>query len=56
MNEERIYECIDIGQNKYKYMHETFDEMLTGLGRLKLNKIVDYFISFYYIVMNVRLW
>ena len=30
MNEECIYDCIDIGQNKYLYMHETFDAMFIG--------------------------
>ena len=38
MNEECIYECIDIGQNKYRYMHETFDEMFTGPWTFKIKQ------------------
>ena len=40
MNEECIYECIDIGQNKYRYMHETFDEMFTGPWTFKINNVM----------------
>ena len=27
---QRMYECIDMGQNKYLCMHETFDAMFIG--------------------------
>ena len=30
MDEECIHELIYIGQNKYRYMHETFDAMFIG--------------------------
>ena len=38
MNEECIYECIDIGQTKYRYIHKTFDKTIKGSWMFKIKQ------------------
>ena len=46
MDEECVYECIDIGQTKYRYMHETFDAMFIGSWVFNIKRYCRLFYHF----------